>query len=124
MGVRDDDVDELYEYKNLSSNIDDTIEKTQFLRQACLNGAEVFILTSTLLTKLEHCQSWFLKITFYVPKFAPNLLLQRMSGLNCIESEIALRKLLSLGRLITEPKMAQSVRSLFMSKTEVILMLA
>ena len=91
-------------------------------RQACLPsllyGAEVFTLTPTLLTKLERCQSWLLKIIFYVPKFAPNLLLQRLSGLNSIESEIALRKLLFLGRLITEPKMAQSVRSLFMSRAE------
>ena len=47
-----------------------------------------------------------------------NLLLQRLSGLNSIESEIALRKLLFLGRLITEPKMVQSVRSLLMSDTE------
>ena len=151
----DDNVDELYEYKNLgilknyvgsfSSNIDDNIEKTQkkagmifssnldrrkinplvyvkSWKQACLPsllyGAEVFTLTPTLLTKLERCQSWFLKIIFYVPKFAPSSLLQRLSGLNSIESEIALRKLLFLGRLITEPKMAQSVRSLFMSRAE------
>ena len=151
----DDNVDELYEYKNLgilknyvgsfSSNIDDNIEKTQkkagmifssnldrrkinplvyvkFWKQArlpsLLYGAEVFTLTPTLLTKLERCQSWFLKIIFYVPKFAPSSLLQRLSGLNSIESEIALRKLLFLGRLITEPKMAQSVRSLFMSRAE------
>ena len=130
----DDNVDELYEYKNLgilknyvgsfSSNIDDNIEKTQkkagmifssnlnrrkinplayvkFWRQACLPsllyGAEVFTLTPTLLTKLERCQSWFLKIIFYVPKFAPSSLLQRLSGLNSIESEIALRKLFFLG---------------------------
>ena len=109
----DDNVDELYEHKNLgilknyvgsfSSNIDDNFEKTQkkarmifssnldrrkinpliyvkFWRQACLPsflyGVEVF--TPTLLTKLERCQSWFLKIIFYVPKFAPNLLLQRL----------------------------------------------
>ena len=76
-------------------------------RQACLPsllyGAEVFIMTLTLLTQLELCQSWFLKIIFYVP----NLLLQRLLGLNFIESEIALRKLLFLGRLITEPKMSQ-----------------
>ena len=149
-----DNVDELYEYKNLevlknygsfSPNIDDNIEKTQkkagiifsssldsrkinplvyvkFWRQACLPsllyGAEVFTLTPTLLTKLKRCQSWSLKIIFYVPKFAPYLLLQGLSGLNSIESEIALRKLLFLGRLITESKMAQSVRSLFTSRAE------
>ena len=59
-----------------------------------------------------------LKIVFHVPKFSPSLLLQRLSGLNSIESEIALRKLLFLGRLMTEPKMAQSLRSLFMSRAE------
>ena len=94
----------------------------KFWRQACLPsllyGAEVFTLTPTLPTKLERCQSWFSKIIFYVPKFAPNSLLQRLSGLNSIESEISLRKLLFLGRLITDPKMAQSVRSLFMSRAE------
>ena len=68
--------------------------------------------------KLERCQSWFWKIIFYVPKFAPSLLLQRLSGLNSMESEIALRKLLLLGRLITAPEMVQSVRGLFMSRAE------
>ena len=71
-----------------------------------------------MLTKLERCQSRFLKIIFYEPKFAPNLLLQRLSSLNSIESEIALGKLLFLGRLITEPRMAQSVRGLFVSRAE------
>ena len=126
----DDNVDEIYEYKNLgvlknyvgsfSSNIDDNIEKTQkkagmmfssnlhcrkinppvyvkFWRQtsppSLLYGAEVFTLTPTLLTKLERCQSWFPKIIFYVPNFAPNLLLQRLSNLNSTELEIVLRKL-------------------------------
>ena len=78
-------------------NIDDNIEKTQekagmifssnldrreinplvyvkFWRQACLPsllyGTKVFTLTPTLLTKLERCQSWSLKIIFCVPKFA------------------------------------------------------
>ena len=105
--LSDDIADELYEYKNIgvlknyvgsfSSNIDDSIEKTQkkagsifssnldqrklsllvyvkFRRQACLPSllydAEVFTLSPTVLTKLERCQSWFLKIIFYVPKFA------------------------------------------------------
>ena len=68
--------------------------------------------------KLERCQSWFWKIIFYVPKFVPGLLLQSLSGLNLIESEIALRKLLLLDRLITEPEMVQSVRGLFMSRAE------
>ena len=121
----DDNVDELYEYKNLgilknyvssfSSNTDDNNEKTQkkagmifssnldrckinasvyvkFWRQACLPsllyGSEVFTLTPTLLTKLERCQLWFLEIIFYVPKFAPNLLLQRLSGLYFLNQKL------------------------------------
>ena len=118
---------------SLPSNIDDNVRKTQkkagmifssnlnhrkinplvcvkFWRQACLRSllhcTEVFTLTPTLLTELERCQSRFWKIIFYVSKFGPNLLLQRLSGLNSTESEIALRKLLLLGCLITEPKMA------------------
>ena len=125
-----------------SSTIDDNIEKTQkkvdtifssnldrhkinslilcliletgLPNLSLLYGAEVLALTPTLLTKFERCQSWLLKIEdFYVPIFAPNLLLQRLSGLNSIESEIAFRKQF-LGRFITEPKMAHFVRS-FMS---------
>ena len=45
-------------------------------------------------------------------------MLQRLSGLNSIESEITLRKLLYFDRLIAEPKVAQSVRNLFMNKAE------
>ena len=62
-----------------SSNLDhrkiNPLVYVKFWRQACLPsllyGAEVFTLTLTLLTKLERCQSWFLKIIFYVHKF-PN----------------------------------------------------
>ena len=68
--------------------------------------------------KLERCQSWFLKIIFYVPKVDPNLLLQRLPSLKSIKSEVSLRKLLFLGHLITEPERVQSVRSLFMSRAE------
>ena len=109
-----------------SSNLDrrkiNPLVYVKFWRQACLPsllyGAEVFRLTPTILTKFERCQSWVLKSIFYVPKFAPNLLLQRLPGLNSIESEIVDSKLLFLGLLFTEPKMAQSVRSLFMSRAE------
>ena len=112
---------------SFSSNIDDNIDKTRkkvgmlfsssfdrwkvnpliyvkFWRQACLPtllyGAELFTLTPTLLSRLERCQSWFLKNIFYVPKFAPGPLLLALSCLNSVESEIATRKLLLLGRLI------------------------
>ena len=40
-----------------------------------------------------------------VPEFAPGPLLLKLTGLNSIESEVTTKKLLFLGRLITEPKM-------------------
>ena len=52
------------------------------------------------------------------PNLPPIYCYKDLSCLNSIESEIALRKLLFVGRLITEPKMAQSVRSFFMSRAE------
>ena len=45
------------------------------------------------------------------PVFAPSSLLLTLSGLNSIEAEIDLKKLMFWGRLITEPKMAPAVRS-------------
>ena len=109
---------------SFSSNIEDNIDKTRkkagmifssnfdrrrvnpfiyikFWSQACLPsllyGSELFTLTSSLLAKLERCQQWFLKNIFYVPKFAPIGLIRKLFGLNSIESEITLRKLLVLG---------------------------
>ena len=94
----------------------------KFWRQACLPsllfGAELISLTLGLLLTLERCQSWFSKHIFHVPSFAPGLLLLKMSGLNSIASEIAIKKLLFLGRLITEPSLAPTVRNLFESRTE------
>ena len=49
---------------------------------------------------------------FYVPTFAPIRLILKLSGLNSIESEIALRKLLFLGRMITENKLTLTVTNL------------
>ena len=130
---------------SFSSNVDDNIEKSrsktrmiispnldrrkvnplifvQFYRQSCLPsllfGAELFTLTPGLLLKLECCQSWFLKYIFHVPSLAPGLLLLKMWGLNSIASEVAIRKLLFLGHLITEPNMSPTVRNLFESRTE------
>ena len=121
---------------SFSSNVDDSSEKTRsnagvifsshlhrrkvnpliyvkFWRQACLPsllfGAELFTLTPGLLLKLERCQSCFLKHIFYVPRFTPGPILLKMSGLNSIASEIAIKKLLCLGHLITEPNMAPIV---------------
>ena len=81
-------------------------------RQACLPsllyGTELFTITQTLLEKFERCQQWFLKHVFYVPEFAPERLLLKLSRLNSIESEIALKKLLFLGQ-----KMTPALQSLF-----------
>ena len=125
-----DNVNELYEYKNLgvvknyigslSSNVEENINKTRkkagmlfsanfdrhkvnplvyikLWRQACLPsllyGTELFTITPILLEKFEHCQQWFLKHVFYVSEFAPKRLLLKLSRLNSIESEVALKKL-------------------------------
>ena len=83
-----------------------------------LFGAELSMLTPGLLLKLERCQSWFLKYIFNVPSFTPGPILLKMSGLNSVASEIAIKKLLFLGRLITEPNMAPTVRNLFQCRAE------
>ena len=92
----------------------------KFWRQACLPsllfGSELFTVTPNLLHKLERCQMWFLKIILFVQKFASNLLILQLAGLNSIESEIDIRKLLFLGRLLTELKMTFVVKSLFQSR--------
>ena len=132
-------------FNSFSSNIEDNIEKTRkkdgmifssdfdrrktkplvytkFWKQACLPtllfGAELFSITTSQLSKLERCQQWFLKKLLYVPNFAPSRLLLKFSDLNSIESEIDLKKLLFLGRLITESKMAPVVKSLFLTRVE------
>ena len=132
-------------FNSFSSNIEDNIEKTRkkagmifssdfdrrktkplvfikFWKQACLPtllfGAELFSITTSQSSKLERCQQWFLKKLFYVPNFAPSRLLLKFSDLNSIESEIDLKKLLFLGRLITESKMAPVVKSLFLTRVE------
>ena len=91
-------------------------------KQACLPsllfGAELWMLTPTLLLKLERCQYWFLKHIFYVLEFAPGPLLLKLSGLNSIESEVATKKLLFSGRLITEPKMTSLIKNPFDSRTK------
>ena len=70
-------------------------------RQACppslFFDTELFTLNASQLIKLKRCQQWFLKNIFYVPNFAPNSLLLKLSGLNSIESEIDLKKLMCFG---------------------------
>ena len=68
-------------------------------------------ITPSLLSKLKRCQCWFLRYTFFVPGYAANSLLLRISGLNSIESEIhILKRDLFFSRLITDPKMAPAVQ--------------
>ena len=97
----------------------------KFWKQACLPsilfGSELFTLTPSLLLKLERCQLWFLKNIFYVPSFAQSILILKLSGLNSIESEIDVKRLLCLGRLITEPKMATVVKICLEAGLKVIL---
>ena len=94
----------------------------KFLRQACLPsllfGAELFTLTPSLLLELERCQSWFLKKRFMCHILLPCTLLLRLTDLNSIEAEIDMRKLSFSGRLVTEPKMAPSMRNLLRSRIE------
>ena len=125
---------------SFSSKVEDNIDKTRkkagmifasgfdrrkvnpfvyikFWRQACLPsslyGAELFTVTPTLIEKFIRCQQWFLKNLSFVPTFVPKQLLLKLSELNSVESEIALRKFLFLGRLVTETKMASVVHKLF-----------
>ena len=83
-----------------------------------LFGTELFTLTPGLLLKLEHCQSWFLKHIFHVSSFTHGSILLKMSGLNSVASEVAIKKLFFLGRLIIEPYMAPTVRNLFLCRAE------
>ena len=130
---------------SFSSNVQDNVDKTwkkagmifsanfdhckvnlliyvKFWWQACLStllyGSEHFTLTPSLLEKLERCQLWFIRNIFYVPKFTLKQLLLKLSGLNSIESEIAIKKMLFWGRLISGAKTAPVVRSLFESRTQ------
>ena len=63
----------------------------------------------------------FLKIIFFVPKFAPNLIILQLGGLKSIEPEIDIGKLLFLGRLLTEPKMTSWLKAFFSSELRAIL---
>ena len=67
-----------------ASNFDrckvDLLVYVKLWKRACLpslmfGGGELWMLTPTLLLKLERCQYWFLKHIFYVPELAPGPLL-------------------------------------------------
>ena len=78
-----------------SSNVDrrktNPLIYVKFWRQTCLPsllfGAELFMITPSLLLELEHCQSWFLKKLFYMSDFAPCALLHRLAELNSVEAD-------------------------------------
>ena len=55
---------------------------------------------------------------FLCSRVAPGPLLLKLSGLNSIESEVATKKLLFSGRLITEPKITPLIKNLFDSGTK------
>ena len=126
---------------NVTDNIEETREKARmifsskfarrkttplvcikFWKQACLPsllfGSELFTMTPSLLLKLERCQLWFLKNIFYVPSFAHSTLILKLSVLNSVESEIDVKRLLFLGRLITETNVATVVNNLFRNRAE------
>ena len=50
---------------------------------------------------------------FFVPEYAPRIHVLKLSGRNSIESEKYVKKLLLLGRLITERITAPAVKTLF-----------
>ena len=97
----------------------------KFWWQACLltllYGSELFTLAPNLLEKLEWCQLWFIRNIFYVPKFTPKPLLLKLSGLNSVESEIAIKKMLFLGRLILGAKRLQLSEACLKVELKVIL---
>ena len=94
----------------------------KYWKQGCLPsllfGFEIFSLTATLLSRLERCQRWFLKVIFYVPKFASSILIERLAGVNSVESEVEFCKLLFIGRLLSLPNIPITVKKLFRTTIE------
>ena len=90
----------------------------KFWKEACLFASVLCMLTPSLLLKLERCRLWFLEYIFYLPSLGHSTLILRLSDLNSFQSEIHIKQLLFLGRLITKPKMAPVVKNLFRSRTE------
>ena len=80
----------------------------KFWKRVCLPsllfGVELFSLNKSLLEKLERCQRWFLKFLFYVPDFFAGSFLLQITRLFSVEAETDLRKVLFLGRVITNIK--------------------
>ena len=109
-----------------SANIDrrktNTLIYVKYWKQVCLPsllfGSEIFSLTPALLSRLEYCQRWFLKIIFHMPKFASSIFIERLAGVNSVESEIDYRKLLFIGRLLSVPNLPVTVKTLFRTRIE------
>ena len=78
-----------------------------------LFGSEIFSLTPTLLSRLERCQRWYPKIIFHVSKFAFSIFIERLAGVNSVESETDYRKLLFIGRLLSVQNLQVTVKRLF-----------
>ena len=102
-----------------SANIDkrktNPLIYVKYWKQICLPsvlfGSEIFSLTPTLLSRLERCQRWFLEIIFHVQKFASSIFIERLAGINSVESEIDYRKLLFIGRLLSVPNLPVTVKT-------------
>ena len=109
-----------------SANIDrrktNPLIYVKYWKQVCspslIFGSEIFSLTPTLLSRLERCQRWFLKIVFHVPKFASGILIERLACVNSVESETEYRKLLFIGRLLSVPNIPITVKTLFRTRIE------
>ena len=59
-----------------------------------------------------------MRLIFYAPKFAPRVLLLKLFNLNSVEAEVDIRKLLFLGRFITQTDMVETVESLFLIRVQ------
>ena len=53
-----------------------------------------------------------------MPKFASSIFIERLAGVNSVESEIEYRKLLFIGRLLSVPTLPVTVKTLFRTRTE------
>ena len=108
-------VNEIYEYKSLgvlknyvssfASNVEDNYEKERkkagMIFSSDFNRRKTNLLIYIQFWRQTRLQ-WFLENIFYVPNFAPNSLLLKLSGLNSVESEIDHKNLMFLGRVFKQ----------------------
>ena len=92
----------------------------KFWKQACIPtlrfGAEIWILTSTHLEKLESCQRWFINRLSHLPDYTSNEILAIVSGIPSVTTIINQKKLYFLGRIITLPKIPDVVKAVMKSR--------